>query len=35
MRPTLFAKTMGFGSERDSDGRLVPTMAFETNKMGA
>ncbi len=29
-----FARTMGFGSERDSDGRLVLTMAFETNKMG-
>ncbi|MBP7137085.1 MAG: PaaI family thioesterase [Sphingomonadaceae bacterium] len=25
---------MGFGSERDSEGRLVLTMAFETNKMG-
>ena len=29
-----FARTMGFGSERDSEGRLVLTMAFETNKMG-
>ena len=29
-----FAQTMGFGSERDSNGRLVLTMAFETNKMG-
>ncbi len=29
-----FAQTMGFGSERDDEGRLVLTMAFETNKMG-
>ena len=29
-----FARTMGFGSERDSEGRIVLTMAFETNKMG-
>lgn len=29
-----FARTMGFGSERDEDGRLVLTMAYETNKMG-
>lgn len=29
-----FARTMGFGSERDSEGRLVLTMTFETNKMG-
>lgn len=29
-----FARTMGFRSERDSDGRLVLTMAFERNKMG-
>ncbi len=29
-----FARTMGFGSERDNEGRLVLTMAFETNKMG-
>lgn len=29
-----FAKTMGFGSERDEDGRLVLTMAYQTDKMG-
>ena len=29
-----FAKTMGFGSERDESGRLILTMAYETDKMG-
>jgi uncharacterized protein (TIGR00369 family) len=29
-----YAQTMGFGSARDADGRLLLTMAFETNKMG-
>lgn len=35
MKPdSPFSRTMGFGSERDGDGRLVLTMAYETNKMG-
>ena len=29
-----YAQTMGFGSTRDADDRLLLTMAFETNKMG-
>jgi uncharacterized protein (TIGR00369 family) len=29
-----YAKTMGFGSTRDDQGRLLLTMAFETDKMG-
>ena len=29
-----YAQTMGFGTARDDDGRLLLTMAFETNKMG-
>ncbi|MEK6638902.1 MAG: PaaI family thioesterase [Pseudomonadota bacterium] len=29
-----YAKTMGFGSARDEEGRLLLTMAFETNKLG-
>jgi uncharacterized protein (TIGR00369 family) len=29
-----FAKTMGFGSTRDAEDRLLLTMAFETDKMG-
>lgn len=29
-----YAETMGFGSERDADGRLLLTMAFESDKVG-
>jgi uncharacterized protein (TIGR00369 family) len=29
-----YAQTMGFGMTRDEGGRLLLTMAFETNKMG-
>jgi uncharacterized protein (TIGR00369 family) len=29
-----YAKTMGFGMTRDDEGRLLLTMAFETDKMG-
>lgn len=29
-----YAQTMGFGSTRDAEDRLLLTMAFETNKMG-
>jgi uncharacterized protein (TIGR00369 family) len=29
-----YAQAMAFGSERDADGRLVLTMAFEADKMG-
>ncbi len=29
-----YANTMGFGTARDDDDRLLLTMAFETNKMG-
>lgn len=29
-----YAQSMGFGSERDADGRLVLTMGYEFNKMG-
>lgn len=29
-----YAETMGFGSERDAEGRLVLTMAFQSDKMG-
>ena len=29
-----YAQTMGFGSARDDDDRLLLTMAFETDKMG-
>jgi uncharacterized protein (TIGR00369 family) len=29
-----YFQTMGFDSERDSEGRLVLTMAYQTNKMG-
>jgi uncharacterized protein (TIGR00369 family) len=29
-----YAKTMSFGSTRDDQGRLLLTMAFETDKMG-
>jgi len=29
-----YAQSMGFGSERDDEGRLVLTMAFDATKMG-
>jgi uncharacterized protein (TIGR00369 family) len=29
-----YAQTMGFGSTRDAEDRLLLTMAFENNKMG-
>jgi uncharacterized protein (TIGR00369 family) len=29
-----YAKTMGFGITRDDEGRLLLTMAFESDKMG-
>ena len=29
-----YAKTMGFGTERDNDGRLLLTMGFDVGKMG-
>lgn len=29
-----YAQAMGFGSERDAEGRLVLTMGYEFNKMG-
>lgn len=29
-----YARAMGFGSERDAEGRLVLTMAYEFDKMG-
>jgi uncharacterized protein (TIGR00369 family) len=29
-----YAQTMGFGTERDSNGRLLLTMGFDTGKMG-
>lgn len=29
-----YAETMDFGSERDGEGRLVLTMAYQTDKMG-
>lgn len=29
-----YAQSMGFGSERDNEGRLVLTMAFDASKLG-
>lgn len=29
-----YAETMAFGSDRDADGRLMLTMAYQTDKMG-
>jgi uncharacterized protein (TIGR00369 family) len=34
MMQSPYARTMGFGSERDADGRLLLTMGFDTGKMG-
>lgn len=34
MKHSPYFETMGFGRERDADGRLVLTMAFADDKMG-
>ncbi len=34
MKHSPYFETMGFGSERDAEGRLVLTMAFAEDKMG-
>ena len=34
MMDSPYAKTMGFGTERDADGRLLLTMGFDAGKMG-